>query len=49
MVASIAAPLLSAVAEIGIEAVDSADLLLKLDDVAREVRAIFVQHVGAIG
>jgi glutamate-ammonia-ligase adenylyltransferase len=44
-----AAPLLSAVAEIGIQAVDSAELLLKLDDVAREVRAIFVQHVGAIG
>jgi glutamate-ammonia-ligase adenylyltransferase len=43
-----AAPLLSAVAQIGIQAVDSADLLLKLDDVAREVRAIFVQHVGAI-
>ena len=45
--AATARPLLRAVAAIGIQAVDSADLLLKLDDVAREVRAIFVQHVGA--
>ena len=45
--AATARPLLRAVAAIGIQAVDSADLLLKLDEVAREVRAIFVRHVGA--
>jgi [glutamine synthetase] adenylyltransferase / [glutamine synthetase]-adenylyl-L-tyrosine phosphorylase len=40
--------LLRAVASAGIAAVDIPDLLLKLDELARRVRASFVKHVGVL-
>lgn len=41
-------PLLRAVADAGIQAVDIPALLLKLDDVSRRVRTLFTRHVGVL-
>ncbi|MBS0639354.1 MAG: bifunctional [glutamine synthetase] adenylyltransferase/[glutamine synthetase]-adenylyl-L-tyrosine phosphorylase [Proteobacteria bacterium] len=44
-----AALLLEAVARAGVEAVEIPQLLLTLDGIARQVRAIFVRHIGELG
>ncbi len=41
--------LLRAVAQAGIQAVEIPELLFKLDDIARQVRTIFIRHVGDCG
>lgn len=43
-----AAVLLHAVASAGVAAVDIADLLLELDELSRQVRALFSRHVGVL-
>jgi glutamate-ammonia-ligase adenylyltransferase len=44
-----AALLLEAVGKAGVQAVEIPELLLKLDALARQVRALFVRHVGEVG
>ncbi len=40
--------LLAAVERIGVQAADQADLLRGMDEIARQVRAVFVRHVGEL-
>jgi glutamate-ammonia-ligase adenylyltransferase len=44
-----ARPLLAAAAAAGLNAIDAAGLRASLDGLARQVRAVFVRHIGEIG
>jgi [glutamine synthetase] adenylyltransferase / [glutamine synthetase]-adenylyl-L-tyrosine phosphorylase len=40
--------LLEAVGRVGVQAADAQDLLHRLDEIAQQVRAIFIRHVGEL-
>jgi hypothetical protein len=40
--------LLAAVERVGVQAIDLDDLLRRLDEIARQVRVVFIRHVGEL-